>query len=93
MPRYPSYVDLDPFIDVARLRALDGYVRERLQQRIDRERDLAFYTGPFVLREEEATVPGARMVALSCSAREEVYSTSTAPNCGGRPKTRRSSPS
>jgi hypothetical protein len=73
MPRYPSYVDLDRFIDVPRLRALDGYVRERLQQRIDRERDLAFYTGPFVLREEEATVPGARMVALSCSAREEVY--------------------
>jgi hypothetical protein len=70
---YPSYVDLDPFIDVARLRALDPYLRERLQQRIDRERDLRFYTGPFILREDAATVPGPRMVALSRSAREEHY--------------------
>ncbi len=35
---YPSYVDLDPFIDVARLRALDRDLRKRLQQRVDRER-------------------------------------------------------
>jgi hypothetical protein len=70
---YPSYVDLDPFIDVVRLRALDPVIRERLQQRIDRERDLRFYTGPFLLREGEDAVPGARMVALSRSAREEVY--------------------
>jgi hypothetical protein len=72
-PRYPSYVDLDPFIDVARLRSLDVYMRERLQQRIDCAPDLRFYTGPLVLREDEATVPGARMVALSRSSREEVY--------------------
>jgi hypothetical protein len=66
-------VDLDSYIDVARLRALDPYLRERLQQRIDRERDLHFYTGPFLLREDAAAVPGARMVALSRSSREEVY--------------------
>jgi hypothetical protein len=72
-PLYPSYVDLDPYIDVARLRALEPCLRERLQQRIDRERDLRFYTGPFLLREDEAAVPGARMVALSRSSREEVY--------------------
>jgi hypothetical protein len=72
-PIYPSYVDLDPFIDVERLRALDGSLRERLQRRLDRERDLAFYTGPFLLEQGAAAVPGSRMVALSRSAREEVY--------------------
>jgi hypothetical protein len=72
-PIYPSYVDLDPFIDVERLRALDGALRERLQSRLERERDLAFYTGPFLLEEGAAAVPGPRMVALSRSAREEVY--------------------
>lgn len=72
-PRYPSYVDLDRFIDVERLRALDAGLRERLQRRIDRERDLAFYTGPFLLDEGAAAVPGSRMVALSRSSREEIY--------------------
>jgi hypothetical protein len=71
--RYPSYKNLDPFIDVARLRALDGYVRERLERRIARERDLAFYTGPHLLEGNAPSVPGARMVALSQSEREEVY--------------------
>jgi len=71
--RYPCYKDLDPFIDVARLRSLDLYVRKRLERRIARERDLAFYTGPFLLEDRAPSVPGARMVALSRSAREEQY--------------------
>ena len=62
---YPSYVDLDPLIDVQRLRALDGYIRERLERRLSGERDLAFYTGPFILNPEAPTVPGSRMVYLS----------------------------
>jgi len=70
---YPSYVDLDAFIDVARLRSLDTYMRQRLQRRIDEERDLRFYTGPFILRPDAASVPGPRMVALSRSTREDVY--------------------
>jgi hypothetical protein len=70
---HPSYVDLDPFIDVERLRSLDGYVRERLQQRITRERDRSFYTGPFVLRNDAPTRPGPRMVYLSRSSREDDY--------------------
>ena len=69
MPRdlYPSYVDLDWLIDVPRLKALDGYIRERLERRIAAERDLAFYTGPFILEAGAATVPGSRMVYLSRS--------------------------
>jgi hypothetical protein len=62
---YPSYFDMDPLIDVAWLRSLDGYIRERLERRLTTERDLAFYTGPFVLDEGAPTLPGSRMVYLS----------------------------
>jgi hypothetical protein len=62
---YPSYVDLDPFIDVERLRGLDCCIRDRLQRRIAAERDLAFYTGPFLLKGDAPTLPGARLVYLS----------------------------
>jgi hypothetical protein len=66
---YPSYVDLDEFIDVARLKALDHYLRERLERRIARARDLAFYTGPFLLDGRAPDRPGPRMVYLAHSAR------------------------
>lgn len=72
-PRYPSYVDLDPFVDAARLRSLDGYVRERLQRRVAAARDLAFYTGPFLLDAREPYLPGSRLVYLARSSREEDY--------------------
>jgi len=70
---YPCYVDLDRWIDIARLRSLDGYIQERLQRRIAREGDLRFYTGPFVLEEQAATLPGSRMVYLSRSSRADDY--------------------
>jgi hypothetical protein len=66
---YPSYVDFDPFIDVARLRALDGYVRGRLQRRLERARDLQFYTGPFLLDGRAPDRPGPKMVYLAHSSR------------------------
>lgn len=62
---YPSYFDMDPLIDVSRLRSLDSYIRERLERRLKAERDLAFYTGPFVLDEGAPTLPGSRMIYLS----------------------------
>jgi hypothetical protein len=71
---YPSYVSLDPFLDVARLRSLNDYIVERLKRRIERAaKDLAFYTGPFTLRDEGARLPGSQMVYLSRSVREENY--------------------
>ena len=48
-PLYPSYVDLDPYIDVERLKSLDLYLRDRLDRRMVRASDLKFYTGPFPL--------------------------------------------
>ncbi len=70
---FPSYVDLDRFIDVDRLRALDRYLRERIERRLAAERDLKFYTGPFVLESEAATLPGSRLVYLARSVEPENY--------------------
>jgi hypothetical protein len=70
---YPSYKDLDSFIDVGRLKALDGYVRERLERRIAAESDLAFYTGPFVLQAGAPTLPGTRLIYLARSDGPEDY--------------------
>jgi hypothetical protein len=70
---YPSYKDLDPFIDVARLTALDRYVRDRIERRLAASRDLAFYTGPFLLDGKAPHLPGSKLIYLSNSAREENY--------------------
>jgi hypothetical protein len=67
--RYPSYVDLDRYIDVARLKTLDQWLRDRLERRIARARDLQFYTGPFLLDGRAPDRPGPRMVYLAHSAR------------------------
>jgi len=70
---YPSYKDLDRFIDAERLKSLDGYIRERLERRIAKARDLAFYTGPFLLDERAPYLPGSRLVYLSRSREPENY--------------------
>jgi hypothetical protein len=71
--RYPSYKNLDPFIDIAWLKSLNGYVEERIRRRLANPRDLAFYTGPFLLSGEAPHLPGSRMVSLSQSSRGEDY--------------------
>lgn len=70
---YPCYKDLDPFIDVPRLRALDLYLRERIERRIAAARDLAFYTGPFLLDSGAPYLPGSRLIYLARSSEAENY--------------------
>jgi hypothetical protein len=72
-PHYPSYKDLDPFIDVQRLRSLDQPIRRRLEGRPSRLGDRQFYTGPFLLDRAAPERPGSRMVYLSRSCRAEDY--------------------
>jgi hypothetical protein len=72
-PRYPCYVDLDDWMDVDWLRSLDLYLRDRLERRIRRARDLQFYTGPFLLDGRAPDRPGSRMVYLARSTRDEDY--------------------
>jgi hypothetical protein len=73
-PTYPSYMDLDPFIDVEWLKSLDGFVTARLMERLEAARDLAFYTGPFLLNEEAPRLPGSRLVSLTEGGNEDYYS-------------------
>ena len=70
---YPSYMSLDSFIDVERLRSLDGYVRERIARRLAREQDRRFYTGPFRLDAAAPDRPGTRMIYLARSRRPDDY--------------------
>ena len=71
---YPSYMDLDRFIDVPRLRSLNGFLVERIEARLSAAKDIAFYTGPFLLDAQAPSVPGSRMIYLSRPrARDDYY--------------------
>lgn len=70
---YPSYKSFDPFIDVERLRSLDTFLKDRIERRVQAARDLAFYTGPFLLNEKEPYLPGSRLIYLSRSKEAENY--------------------
>lgn len=73
IPHYPCYKDLDDQLDVAWLKSLDGYIRERIQRRLPVAKDLAFYTGPFLLDDASPRLPGSRMISLSRSREPENY--------------------
>ncbi|MFN2501704.1 MAG: hypothetical protein ABR530_06810 [Pyrinomonadaceae bacterium] len=70
---YPSYKSFDEFIDVERLRSLDGYLIQRIKRRLNTDDDLKFYTGPYTLNEDKAGRPGSRMIYLSRSDRPDDY--------------------
>jgi hypothetical protein len=70
---YPCYKDFDPFLDVERLKSLDGFITERIEARLAKARDLQFYTGPFLLDDAASRLPGSRMVYLSRSKEPDDY--------------------
>lgn len=70
---YPSYKSLDEFIDVERLRSLDGYITRRIKRRLDTQKDLKFYTGPYRLETGAPARPGSRMIYLSASIKPDSY--------------------
>lgn len=71
--RYPSYKSLDGFIDVERLKSLDAYITQRIKKHLDSHNDLAFYTGPYRLQEDQPDRPGSRMIYLAESSRPDSY--------------------
>ena len=71
--RYPSYKDLDKFINVKRLAGLDAFVTDRLRRRLLAAEDRQFFTGPFLLDPQAPVRPGSRMVALTRSRAPEDY--------------------
>lgn len=60
--KYPSYKSFDDFVDLERLRALDGYIRDRLAKR---DKDIEFWTGPFTPNQGDNQNPGSRVVELT----------------------------
>src|SRR5215213_994169 len=70
---YPSYKSFDSFMDVERLRSLDDYLTQRIKKHLEIHNDLAFYTGPYRLQEDEPDRPGSRMIYLAESSRPDSY--------------------
>ncbi|HEY0005176.1 MAG TPA: hypothetical protein VGB17_10245 [Pyrinomonadaceae bacterium] len=71
--KYPCYKSFDEFIDVERLKSLDGYIAERVRQHILAQKDYQFYTGPFKLEESSPERPGTRMIYLAQSRLPDNY--------------------
>jgi hypothetical protein len=70
---YPCYKSFDEFIDVRRLRSLDGYITERIERHIKAQNDLRFYTGPYRLKDSAPDRPGSRMIYLAQSRLPDSY--------------------
>ena len=61
---YPSYVNFDPFIDVARLKMLDGFLAERIGEHIRSEQD-SFFLNQHTLEPDAPYAPGVREIWLT----------------------------
>src|SRR5690242_11925470 len=70
---YPSYKSFDEFIDVERLRSLDGYITQRIKRRLETDEDLKFYTGPYTINGTTPGRPGSRMIYLAYSELPDSY--------------------
>lgn len=70
---YPSYKSFDEFVDVDRLRSLDGYLTRRIERHLRNHKDLRFYTGPYCLKKSAPVRPGSRMIYLSFSEKPDSY--------------------
>jgi hypothetical protein len=70
---YPCYKSFDEFIDVEKLKALDGYITERVQRHLAAQTDLQFYTGPYRLQDSSPERPGSRMIYLAESQFPDSY--------------------
>ncbi|MGC2235723.1 MAG: hypothetical protein WA584_06155 [Pyrinomonadaceae bacterium] len=70
---YPCYKSFDEFIDVERLRSLDGYIMQRIRRRLNAQNDYKFYTGPYKLNDSNPERPGTRMIYLAFSEKPDSY--------------------
>jgi hypothetical protein len=71
--KYPCYKSFDEFIDLERLKSLDGYITQRVKRHLQAESDLRFYTGPYRLENDAPDRPGSRMIYLAASSQPDSY--------------------
>ena len=69
---YPSYKSFDEFIDVERLRSLDGYITERIENHIKAEKD-DFFLNYHRLDDASPYQPGVREIWLSRTRTDVPY--------------------
>ncbi len=62
--KYPCYKSLDEFIDVERLKSLDGYIRERIERHI-RESEDSYFLNEHRLDARSPHQPGVREIWLT----------------------------
>jgi hypothetical protein len=70
---YPCYKSFDEFIDIERLRSLDGYITQKIKRRMAEQNDYKFYTGPYKLNNSIPDRPGSRMIYLAYSEQPDSY--------------------
>ena len=70
---YPSYKSLDEYVDVERLKGLNGYLEEYIQAHAKAVKDEVFHTGDLTLSAKAKKRPGSRIIYLSKSSREFKY--------------------
>ncbi len=70
---YPSYMSLDSYIDVERLKSLDVYLMEQIQQHNRKQRDELFHTGVMTIEANSPKRPGSKIIYLSKSIRPFNY--------------------
>lgn len=70
---YPNYKSFDEFIDVERLKSLDGYISERIRRHLTNQNNHLFYTGPYRLNHSSPALPGTRMIYLAQSKLPDNY--------------------
>lgn len=71
--RYPSYKSLDDHVDVERLRAMDGRLREDLERWLRDGRTIPFDTGELKLEPLAPRQPGTAIVELSVPTQDVRY--------------------
>ena len=64
MARYPSFVSLDRFVDVDRLRSLDGFIADRIRAHIAAGKD-SFFLNQHRMKDEMPYQPGVREIWLT----------------------------
>ena len=71
--RYPSYKSLDDHLDVERLRAMDGPLREDIERWLRDGESLRFDIGELKLKSTAPRQPGASMIQLSVPTTDLEY--------------------
>lgn len=70
---YPSYMSLDSYIDVERLKSLDGYLMRQIEAHYRKQQDELFHTGVMTIEANSPKKPGSKIIYLSKSNRPFNY--------------------